>query len=152
MKTNIYNTSIDCLTGKQMAQLANFSKKSQPYLPFEEVVFVRLLKLGWAFIFNRGWCNAESSLRGNLVNFNNKYYNRGFKINTHELTDNQIVELFTSFTRPRMKEFTKRYDPIERDAFVMMFRAFKRYMITGRTKESEDVLIERLRVIVNILN
>ena len=46
---------------------------------------------------------------------------------------------------------TTKYKPIERDVFVMTFRACKRYMITGMTKESEDTLIERLISISNLM-
>lgn len=150
MKTDRYGKVIGCLTGKQMSQLADISAKTQPYLPFTEVAFVRLLKL--AFTFIHSWCNAELFFRKDLDKFNAKYYGKGFKVNTHELTSYQLSELFTSFHYPRMIEFMKPYQPIERDAFVMMFRACKRYMITGRTKESEDLLIERLKEIKSILN
>lgn len=152
MKTDCYNNTIDCLTGKQFAQLANISEKVQPYLPFTEVVFILLIKTVCRFVYNRGWCNAESFLRKDLATFKSKYYSRGFKVNTRSLTGNQQLELFTSFARPRMKEVMKEYEPIEKDTFVMLFRACKRYMITGMTKDSEDELIERLWVIVNILN
>lgn len=150
MKTDRYGKVIEGLTGKQMGQLVNISAKAQPYLPFEEVVFVRLLKLAFKFI--HGWMNEESFFRKDLDKFNGKYYSRGFKVNNHNLTSYQLSELFTSFLRPRMIEFMKPYQPIERDAFVMTFRACKHYMITGRTKESEDVLIERLKEIKNILH
>lgn len=150
MKTDRCGKVITSLTGKQMTQLANISAKTQPYLPFEEVAFARLLKL--TFVFIHSWCNAESFFRKDLAKFNAKYYSRGFKVNTHDLTSYQLSELFTSFLRPRMIEFMKPYQSIERDAFVMMFRACKRYMITGRTKESEDILLEKLKEIKNILN
>lgn len=149
MRTDRYGKVVKALTGKQMNQLVNISAKTQPYLPFEEVAFSKLLKL--AFTFIHSWCNAESFLRKDLAKFNDKYYSRGFKANTHELTGYQLSELFTSFLHPRMIEFMKPYQPIEHDAFVMMFRACKRYMITGRTKESEDTLIERLTEIKSIL-
>lgn len=150
MKTDRYGKVIVCLTGKQMTQLTNISAKAQPYLPFEEVVFAQLLKL--AFTFIRSWMNAESFFRKDLAKFNDKYYSRGFKVNTHELTGYQLSELFALFLRPRIIEFMKPYQPIERDAFVMTFRAYKRYMITGRTKESEDILLEKLKEIKNLLN
>lgn len=150
MRTDRYGKVIEGLTGKQMTQLVNISAKTQPYLPFEEVAFAKLLKL--AFTFIHSWINAESFFRKDLAKFNAKYYGRGFKVNTHELTGYQLSELFTSFLHPRIIEFMKPYRPIERDAFVMMFRACKRYLITGRTKESEDTLIERLTEIKNILN
>lgn len=149
METDRYGKAIVSLTGKQMAQLVSISSKVQPYLPFEEVVFARLLKLALTFI--HGWMNAESFFREDLAKFNAKYYSRGFKVNTHELTGKQINEIFKSYHSPRMIEFMKPYQSIEREAFVMTFRACKQYMITGCTKESEDMLIERLKEIKDIL-
>lgn len=149
MKTDRYGKTIRYITGKQFAQLVNISEKTQPYLPFEEVAFVSLLKIALTFIY--GSMNEELSLRTGLIRFNGKYYSRDFKINSRNLTGYQLSELFSSYHQPRMKEYMKHYQPIERDAFVMMFRACKRYIITGRTKESEDALIKRLREIKNIL-
>ena len=67
----------------------------------------------------------------------------GLKIYTDCLTDEQYEYLW-QFDTPRMDDFMTKYKPIERDIFVMTFRACKRYMITGMTKESEDTQIERL--------
>ena len=143
MRKDPYGNYITCLTGKQFCQLRSISEKVQPYLPFTEVAFLELIKIASAIIFNKGFNNSHLSVRNGLVRFKNKFYMNGLKINTHCLTDEQYKYLW-QFDTPRMDAFMTKYKPIERDVFVMTFRACKRYMITGMTKESEDTLIERL--------
>lgn len=149
MKTDVYGRIVRCLTDKQYEQLISIAAKVQPYLPFEEVAFDKLLKLSYSFLCSR--CNAELTFRNDLAKFNTKYYSKGFKINNRELTRSQSVNMYKLYDQPRMIEFMKPYIQIERDAFVMMFRACKRYLITGRNKESKDELINRLEVIGKIL-
>lgn len=149
MKTDVHGRVVRCLTDKQYEQLISISEKVQPYLPFEEVAFDRLLKLTYSYLIS--WCNAELTLRNDLAKFNAKYYTKGFKINNRGLSTRQCTIIYKSYYRPRAIAYMKPYKQIERDAFVMMFRACKRYLITGLTKESEDVLINRLEAIVKIL-
>ena len=139
LKKDLYGNYITCLTGKQYRQLISISEQAQPYLPFTEVAFLELMKIASAIIFNKGFNNSDLSVRSGLVRFKSKFYFHGMKVNTRRLTDEQYKYLMT------------RYKPIERDVFVMTFRACKRYMITGMTKESEDTLIERLISIANLM-
>lgn len=150
MKKDPYGNYVTCLTGKQFYQLRDISEKMQPYLPFTEVVFLELVKIASTIIFNKGFNNSDLSVRSGLVRFKSKFYIHGMKVNTHRLTDEQYKYLWQFYT-PRMDAFMTRYKPIERDVFVMTFRACKRYMITGMTKESEDMLIERLISISNLM-
>lgn len=150
MKKDHYGNYITCLTSKQFCQLRSTSEKVQPYLPFTEVSFLELIKIASAMILNKGFNNSDRSVRSGLVRFKSKFYMNGLKINTHNLTDEQYKNLW-QFYSPRMNEFMIEYKPIERDVFVMTFRACKRYMITGMTQESENTLIERLFSISNLM-
>lgn len=150
LKKDLYGNYITCLTCKQYRQLISISEQAQPYLPFTEVAFLELMKIASAIIFNKGFNNSDLSVRSGLVRFKSKFYFHGMKVNTRRLTDEQYKYLW-QFYAPRMAAFMTRYKPIERDVFVMTFRACKRYMITGMTKESEDTLIERLISIANLM-
>ena len=150
MKKDPYGNYVTCLTVKQFYQLRSISEKMQPYLPFTEVAFIELLKIASTIILNKGFNNSDLAVRSALVRFKNKFYMYGLKINTHDLTTEQYKYLW-QFDSPRMDAFMTKYKPIERDVFVMTFRACKRYMITGMTKESEDALIEKLISISNLM-
>lgn len=148
---DVYGSYIKSLTDKQYSQLISISEKVQPYLPFTEVAFAELVKLASAIIFNKGYNNSIDTVAKGLVRFKSKFYMNGLKINTHDLSKEQYAILFQLFYYPRMDAFMTKYKPIERDVFVMLFRACKRYIITGMTKESEDVLIERLISISHLM-
>lgn len=150
MKKDNFGNYITCLTYKQYAQLRSIAEKVQPYLPFTEVAFLELVKVASTVILNKGYNNSELAVRSGLVRFKSKFYMNGLKINTRYLTNEQYKYLRQFYT-PRMDAFMKPYRPIERDVFVMIFRACKRYMITGMTKESEDLLIERLISISHLM-
>ena len=150
MRKDPYGNYVTCLTVKQFCQLRSISEKVQPYLPFTEVAFLELVKIASLIIFNKGFNDSDLSVRSGLVGFKNKFYMNGLKMNTRCLTDRQYKYLW-QFSTPRMKDSMTEYKPIERDVFVMTFRACKRYMITGMTKESEETLIERLLSIANLM-
>lgn len=150
MKKDPYGSYIKCLTYKQYNQLRSISEKMQPYLPFTEIAFIELVKVASAIIFNKGFNNSVTTVETGLVRFKQKFYINGLKINTRPLTGEQYKSL-RQFDSPRMDAFMTKYKPIERDVFVMTFRACKRYMITGMTKESEETLIERLLSISNLM-
>lgn len=148
---DVYGSHIKSLTEKQYNQLISISAKVQPYLPFTEVAFAELVKIASAIIFNKGYNNSIGTVTKGLMRFKSKFYTNGIKINTHDLSEGQYTTIFQLFYYPRMDAYMTKYKPIERDVFVMVFRACKRYIITGMTKESEDTLIEKLLLISNLM-
>lgn len=141
---------IEALTINQYVQLVRTSKLVQPYLPFKEVAFLELVKISAKAILNAS--GTLQGLGGDLSRFKRKFYPYGFKPNGRPLTEEQH-KVLERYYYPRMTFtpiFTP-YNPIEREAFVMVVRACKRYMLSGMDDEAEKVLKERLSQIADII-
>lgn len=148
--TDIKGKQIEPLTIKQYVQLFKDSKLVQPYLPFKEVALLELVKISAKAILNVS--GTFQGLGGDLSRFKRKFYPYGFKPNGRPLTDEQCNVVHRYFY-PRMTFITifTPYNPIERDAFVMVVRACKRYILSGMDDEAEKALKERLSQIADII-
>lgn len=142
------------LSAKQYYQFVRFARETQPYLPFKEVAFIKLTSIAAAFctvVSQTGGTENETARTKELLQtFKNKYYHYGFKINDGLLTKDQYQALLP-FRYPRFHrpcEGVLPYDPIEKIAFIRLWRSCYWYL---RNNEQLDFFIEELRDISNMI-
>lgn len=140
------------LTLKQVCQLVVICRTTQPHLPFEETSFLKLLEEGYRYIQRFKYSSTREELKKALIGFNAKYYPFGFKRNNKGKLEDRHYREILSYTHPRMKAYDLAYNQIERPAFVMLMRACRDYIFSGRDEKAEEVLVNKLNRIANVLS
>lgn len=160
MKTRMYFEDLD---GKQDVQLLKLCTEFQPYMPFDEVVFLQLVSAA------RVYCDRSiypfqddkekrfnNLLIGELVaKVKGKYYFNGIKSNNKRLT-NRHFQIIHSYV-PRVKTPTlgindmRTYKPIEKVLFMKLIRACRDFLRAKMSKDAEPAFFEKLNVVYDAM-
>lgn len=136
MKSIIRPTS-----GKEFLQIIKIARNVQPYLPFEEVALIKLVSIASIMVVSNhlpvNFISEELSI------FKKKYYPFGFKENDKNLTYEQRQVVYSFCDKPQLR-ITYKYQPIEKEAFVMTCRACRDYLYNGLTEVAEKKFIDKL--------
>ncbi|MBT9923588.1 hypothetical protein [Bacteroides uniformis] len=160
MNTRMY---FEKLNIKQQLQLIRLCEEFQPYMPFNEVVFLELVSA------TRVYCDRsvypfqddkEKRFRNILMNdliakVKGKYYFNGIKPNG-KLLENVRYRTIHSYV-PRVKTASlgindvRTYRPIEKVLFVKLVRACRDFLRAMMSKEAEQEFFERLNVVYDAM-
>lgn len=160
MRTRMY---FEALSMKQRFQLIKLCREFQPYMPFDEVVFLELVSA------TRVYCDRsvypfqndkEKRFHNLLINdwiakVKGKYYFNGIKSNG-KILENSHYRIINSYT-PRVKTSAfgindiRTYKPIEKVLFVKLIRACRDFMRAKMSKEAEAALFEKLSVVYDAM-
>nr|DAN18511.1 MAG TPA: hypothetical protein [Bacteriophage sp.] len=160
MNTHMY---FEELSFKQNLQLLKLCKEFQPYMPFNEVVFLELVSVARIYCdkSNFGYYSEkefrfQSLLMKDFVTvIKNKYYFNGIKPNGRVL-DNNHYRIINNYI-PRVKTATlgindiRTYKPIEKVLFMKLVRACRDFLRTKMSKEAEPVFFEKLNVVYDAM-
>lgn len=160
MQTRMY---FEGLSAKQHFQLMELCKEFQPYMPFDEVVFLQLVSAARVYCDKSNYPfqnEKEERFKNLLVNdmtakVRGKYYFNGIKSNGKILTDNQYRTIY-NYT-PRVKTPTlgvndmRTYKPIEKVLFMKLIRACRDFLRAKMSKDAEPVFFEKLNVIYDAM-
>lgn len=160
MNTRMY---FEKLNIKQQLQLVRLCKEFQPYMSFNEVVFLELVSA------TRVYCdrsvypfkdNKEKRFRNILINdliakVKGKYYFNGIKPNG-KILENNHYRIINSYV-PRVKTASlgindiRTYRPIEKVLFVKLVRACRDFLRAKMSKEAEQEFFEKLNVVYDAM-
>lgn len=160
MRTRMY---FEELSSKQYIQLIKLCKEFQPYMPFDEVVFLQLVSATRVYCDRGNYpfrddkkARFQSLLMDDLVaKVKSKYYFNGIKPNNKPLTNN-FYRIINSYTA-RVKTATlgindiRMYNPIEKVLFVKLVRACRDFLRDKMSKEAEPAFFEKLNVVYDAL-
>lgn len=138
------------LEDKQRWQLVHFCEKTQPFLPFAEVVFLDLLQkaIDFSCICRSNPYSKEeykSEFREKLAEFIVRFYPNGYK-GGGSLTNNMLISI-AKIKSPRYQMsvgFPSPYNPIEKVAFVKTQRACYKWLTSQNDPNCIDELIDAL--------
>lgn len=134
------------LEDKQRWQLVHFCEKTQPFLPFAEVVFLDLLQKAIDFSCQSRYNpRYADKFKEELQIFSTKYYPHGFK-GKGSLDSEQYRTVF-NIKKPRFKDrwsFPTIYNPIEKTALVKTQRACYKWLTSQNSPDCTDELIDAL--------
>lgn len=154
----------ESLSYKQYLQLVDLCKEFQPYLPFDEVVFLELVTVA------RIYCDKNMfPFRGNtkeerfqkiltddyLKRIKGKYYFNGIKTNKNELSIQHLTKIRRYVPRVKMPSFgyndPRNYRPIEKILFVKIVRACRDFMRARMSKKAEQAFFDKLSVVFDAM-
>ena len=125
---------------KQHVQLSALCREFQPYMPFEEVVFLKLVSAA------RIYC---------VTGIKNKYYFNGIKPNGKVLDDKHYHIINNYIPRVKTPELgindIRTYKPIEKVLFMKLVRACRDFMRAKMSKDAEPAFFEKLNVVYDAL-
>lgn len=158
----IFIMEYERLTVKQEVQLIRLCKEFQPYLPFDEIVFMELVSAareycdGSVFPFFSDKGKRFQEIVGKSVSkIKGKYYFCGFKSSNKPLSATQLVMLHRYVPRVKMPSLgfndMRTYRPIEKVLFVKIVRACRDYMRAKMSKDAEAVFFERLNIVYDAM-
>lgn len=160
MKTRMY---FEQLNDKQQIQLLKLCEEFQPYMPFDEVVFLELISAARIYCDRKYYPfqdNKEKRFQNLLMNnlvtkIKGKYYFNGIKSNSKILSHNHCRIIY-SYT-PRVKTPTlgindiRTYEPIEKILFMKLVRACRDFLRSKMSKEAESTFFEKLNIVYDAL-
>lgn len=148
---------------KQHVQLSALCREFQPYMPFEEVVFLKLVsaariycdKSKYGYYAEKEF-RFQSLLMNDLVTgIKNKYYFNGIKPNGKVLDDKHYHIINNYIPRVKTPELgindIRTYKPIEKVLFVKLVRACRDFMRAKMSKDAEPAFFEKLNVVYDAL-
>jgi len=152
--------SYDELSVKQWVQLMRLCKEFQPIQPFEEIVFLEIIRAAREFcsygmypFYTEAKERFETILMKNINGLKIKYYFCGIKTNTHNLSNKQFNVLNIYIPRVKIPTFDalEGYRPIEKVLFLKIVRACRDFMRAKMSKDAEQSLFEKLSIIYNAM-
>ena len=150
------------LTVKQEVQLIRLCKEFQPYLPFDEIVFMELVSAAreycdgsmFPFLGDKGK-RSQEVVGKSVSKIKGKYYYCGFKSPNKPLSATQLVMLHRYVPRVKMPSLgfndMRTYRPIEKVLFVKIVRACRDYMRAKMSKEAEESFFEKLNIVYDAM-
>lgn len=160
MKTKIRYSSYEDLFAKQRIQLVRLCEEFQPYMPFEDVVFLEVVAAAREFCdhgsypFCIRYGRFERLLMKKLNKIKAKYYINGIKPNNRQLTNRQFIYIHHKYI-PRVRitffEPLEGYRPVEKILFMKIVRACRDFMRAKMSKEAEPAFFEKLNVIYDAM-
>lgn len=160
MKKNIRYSSYEELSIKQWVQLLNLCKEFQPYMPFEDVVFLEVItaareycSYGMYPYHNECSKRFEAILMKNIIKIKAKYYFNGIRSNSKNLTSRQFNYMDKYIPRVKIAAFEPLagYKPVEKVLFLKIVRACRDFMRAKMSKEAEPAFKEKLDVVYNAM-
>lgn len=151
------------LTIKQKVQLIHWCKEFQPYLPFDEIVFMELVSAARAYcdgsvypFFSDKKKRFEELFIGEKVSkIKSKYYFCGLKSPNKSLRRNQLIMLDRYIPRVKVPSLgfndIRTYKPIEKVLFIKIIRACRDYMRAKMSKEAEAAFFEKLNIVYDAM-
>lgn len=150
------------LTSKQEAQLMHLCEEFQPYLPFNEIVFMELVTAAreycdsslYPFLYDKGERFRELFINRNALRIKSKYYSFGFTAsNKHKpLSPEQITMLYKYVPRVQIPCLGgAQPSPAEKVLFIKIVRACRDYLRSRMSKEAETILFQRLNLIFDAM-
>lgn len=151
------------LTVKQEVQLIRLCEEFQPYLPFDEIVFMELVSAAreycdgsvFSFFSDKNRRFQELFIGKNVSKIKGKYYFCGFKSPNKPLTTKQLIMLNRYIPRVKVPSFgfndMRTYRPIEKVLFIKIVRACRDYMRAKMSKEAEEVFFEKLNIVYDAM-
>ena len=160
MKKNIRYSSYEDLNTKQFIQLLRLCKEFQPYILFEDVVFLEFIEAV------RKYCDSsfcpfckdkerfDGLLMGNLNKIKAKFYFNGIKANKKNLTNRQVDYIAKYIPRIKVPTFAALdgYRPVEKVLFLKVVRACRDFMRAKMSKDAETLFFEQLNIVCNAMN
>lgn len=152
---------IERLTSKQEAQLMHLCEEFQPYLPFNEIVFMELVTAAreycdsslYPFLYDKGERFRELFNR-NALRIKSKYYSFGFTASNkpQPLNPKQITMLYRYVPRVQIPCLgSAQPSPTEKVLFIKIVRACRDYLRARMSKEAETILFQRLSLIFDAM-
>lgn len=150
------------LTVKQEVQLIRLCKEFQPYLPFDEIVFMEIVSVAreycdgnvFPFLGDKGK-RFQEVVGKNMSKIKSKYYFCGFKSPNKPLTTKQLIMLNRYIPRVKVPSFgfndMRTYRPIEKVLFIKIVRACRDYMRAKMSKEAEVAFFEKLNIVYDAM-
>lgn len=151
------------LTVKQEVQLIRLCKEFQPYLPFDEIVFMELVSAAreycdcsaFPFFSDKDRRFQELFIEKNVSKIKSKYYFCGFKSPNKPLTQRQIHMLNRYIPRVKVPKFgfndMRTYRPVEKVLFIKIVRACRDYMRAKMSKKAEPAFFEKLNIVYDAM-
>ena len=151
------------LTVKQEVQIIRLCKEFQPYLPFDEIVFMELVSAAreycdgsvFPFFSDKDKRFQELFIGKNVSKIKSKYYFCGFKSPNKPLTTKQYIMLNKYIPRVKIPSFgfndMRTYRPIEKVLFIKIIRACRDYMRAKMSKEAEATFFEKLNIVYDAM-
>lgn len=151
------------LTVKQEVQLIRLCKEFQPYLPFDEIVFMELVSAAreycdgsvFPFFSDKNRRFQELFIGKNVSKIKSKYYYCGFKSPNKPLLATQLVMLHRYVPRVKVPSLgfndMRTYRPIEKVLFIKIVRACRDYMRAKMSKDAEASFFERLNIVYDAM-
>lgn len=151
------------LTVKQEVQLIRLCKEFQPYLPFDEIVFMELVSAAreycdgsvFSFFSDKDKRFQELFIGKNVSKIKSKYYFCGFKSPNKPLTTKQYIMLNRYIPRVKIPSFgfndMQTYRPIEKVLFIKIVRACRDYMRAKMSKDAEAAFFEKLNIVYDAM-
>lgn len=151
------------LTVKQEIQLIRLCKEFQPYLPFDEIVFMELVSAAreycdssvFPFINDKDKRFQELFIGKNVSKIKSKYYFCGFKSSNKPLTTEQLIMLNRYIPRVKVPNFgfnnMRTYKPIEKVLFIKIVRACRDYMRAKMNKDAETAFFGKLNIVYDAM-
>ena len=158
MKSQLHSSYED-LSVKQFFQLLKLCREFQPYLPFDDIVFLEVVGAAREFCsygmypFYSGNQRFEMILMKNINKIKAKYYFNGIKPNDKNLTISQINYLDKYIPRVKLVTFgaLDGYRPVEKVLFLKIVRACGEFMRAKMSKDAEQAFYEKLSVVYNAM-
>ena len=151
------------LTAKQEGQLIHLCEEFQPYLPFNEIVFMELVFTAreycdssvYPFFNDKNKRFQELFLGKNVAKIKGKYYFCGFKSPHKPLSAKQLMMLHAYIPRVKIPSFgfndIRNYRPIEIVLFIKIVRACRDYMRARMDKKAEAAFFEKLNIVYDAM-
>lgn len=150
------------LTSKQEAQLMHLCEEFQPYLPFNEIVFMELVTAAreycdsslYPFLHNKSKRFQELFINRNVSRIKSKYYSFGFTASNKPkpLNTKQITMLYRYVPRVQIPCLGgAQPSPVEKVLFIKIVRACRDYLRARMSKEAETILFQRLSLIFDAM-
>lgn len=151
------------LTVKQEVQLIRLCEEFQPYLPFDEIVFMELVSAAreycdssaFTFYSDKNRRFQELLIEKNVSKIKSKYYFCGFKSPNKPLTQRQHIMLNRYIPRVKVPHFgfndMRTYRPIEKVLFIKIIRACRDYMRAKMSEKAEAAFFEKLNIVYDAM-
>ena len=150
------------LTTKQEAQLMRLCEEFQPYLPFNEIVFMELVTAAreycdsslYPFLHDKSKRFQELFINRNVSRIKSKYYSFGFTApnKPKHLSPKQITILYRYVPCVRIPCLCSvQPNPLEKVLFIRIVRACRDYLRSRMSKEAESILFQRLNLIFDAM-
>lgn len=150
------------LSDKQWHQLHQLCMEFQPYMPFEEIVFMEVVRSArifcdksvYPFINEKQKRFNELLIGKQLAEVKAKFYFNGIKANKNILDPVHYMYLRNYVPRVKTSLLPNNligYNPIEKVLFIKIIRACRDFMRSKMSKDAEQAFFEKLSVVYDAI-